>query len=70
MRDSVRNAGEAVSRALNGLRPVFTDNVNLSFLMTDPKNPKCYMLISNEDPDVLIAAIKAARTPARKEEGL
>jgi hypothetical protein len=70
MTDKVRNVGESVADALNQLSVLFAKNVNLSFIMSDPKNPDCYMVISNENPDVLIAAINASRTAARVETGL
>jgi hypothetical protein len=70
MSDRVSDAGATVADALRRLTPLFTADVNLTFIMTHPKDPGCYMVISNEASEVLIAAINASRKPARTEEGL
>jgi hypothetical protein len=70
MSNKIRNVGESVADALNQLSVLFAKDVNLTFIMTDPKNPDCYMVISNENPDVLISAVNASRNTARVETGL
>ena len=70
MSDKVKSVGRHVADTLGKLETLFSKDVNLSFLMTDPKNPACYMVITNEDPDILIAAINASRNPAITENDL
>jgi hypothetical protein len=70
MTDKILDAGNAAADALRDIGRYFAKDCNLTFMMTDPTNPDCYMVITNENPDVLIAAINASRTPARTETSL
>lgn len=42
----------------------FAKGVKLTFVMRDPNNDDCYMVVGDDDPDAVIAAIERAKKPA------
>jgi hypothetical protein len=59
---AAHNACEAALNKL--LRDVFGPGVELTLLMRDPKNAECYMVITNDDLDDVIATIEKSKHPA------
>lgn len=62
----IMEAHNAVGTALGKLADtVFVKGVHLTFVMRDPKNDECYMVISDDpDLDVVKDTIERSKTPA------
>ncbi len=48
---------QAVSDALTGLKPYFVGQVELTFFARHTENPKAHVLVSNDSPELITAAI-------------
>jgi hypothetical protein len=54
---NLEEAQAEVEQALNDLRPIFTPDVELTFVMRHPAHPECHMVVSNDDLSELSALL-------------
>lgn len=66
--DPVQTAHDEISAALNKLRPLFTPDCELTFVMRKPGSPGVYMVISNDDLDEVIAVIEKSKARPKGEK--